>query len=347
MLLSESKKLSRIKEQLDGWNAITDLLSSEYSKTSKTQNLQKLLQMCSGVEIDQRAISANLSRSLKAICSKHNIMLEDIPTQLKPAYHYAKGKQQEYGIRFQNVEYRYRRIKIAQRVTTIGATIVTSVAVMAIIYKPIVYTMANSAEYENALELVESGNYEDAAEVFLTLGDYRDSTEQYTEAIILCADRLKREGNLEIAYQLLKEIDGNDKAESERLKIANDFYALACDNIEKQDFLTAYNQLRLIENDINIDETIKTLKPQMLELAKETLELPRMENESKAVAIKYYLELYSEDEEALNLMETADNLKVVRVVEDENTNESHTEWFRAGDMARIREEYEKEGKKFK
>lgn len=427
MFLSESKRLSRIKEQLDGWNAITDLLSSEYSKASKTQNLQNLLQMCSGVEIDQRAISANLSRSLKSICGKHNILLEDIPTQLKPAYHYAKGKQQEYGIRFQNVEYRYRRIKIVQRVTTIAATIVTSVAVIAIIYKPIVYTMANIAEkeenyteainiyvelgdykdseekiaaltdtlkmqaaydsamqkyndddyynayrefdvldykdsqamankaksafmnskYENALKLVESGNYEDAAEVFLTMGDYRDSTEQYTEAIILCAEKLKREGNLEIAYQLLKEIDGNDKAESERLKIANDFYALACDNIEKQDFLTAYNQLRLIENDINIDETIKTLKPRMLELAKETLELPRMENESKAVAIKYYLELYSEDEEALNLMETADNLKVVRVIEDENTNESHTEWFRAGDMARIREEYEKEGKKFK
>ena len=85
----------------------------------------------------------------------------------------------------------------------------------------------------------------------------------------------------------------------------------------------------------------------MLELAKETLELPRMENESKAIAIKYYLELYSEDAEASELMETADNLKVVRVVEDENTHESHTEWFRAGDMARIREEYEKEGKKFK
>lgn len=347
MLLSESKKLSRIKEQLDGWNAITDLLSSEYNKTSKTQNLQKLLQMCSGVEIDQRAISANLSRSLKAICSKHNILLEDIPTQLKQAYHYAKGKQQEYGIRFQNVEYRYRRIKIVQRVTTIGATIVTAVAVMAIIYKPIVYTMANSAEKEE--------NYTGAINTYAILGDYKDSEEKIVsltntknmQAAYDSAMQEYKEGNLEKAYQLLKEIDGYDKADNERLKIANDFYALACDNIEKQDFLTAYNQLRLIENDINIDETIRTLMPQMLELAKETLELPRMENESKAIAIKYYLELYSEDAEASELMETADNLKVVRVVEGENTHESHTEWFRAGDMARIREEYEKEGKKFK
>lgn len=80
MLLSESKKLSRIKEQLDGWNAITDLLSSEYNKTSKTQNLQKLLQMCSGVEIDQRATVRRWIRSGKLTASKSSKKVGNVIT---------------------------------------------------------------------------------------------------------------------------------------------------------------------------------------------------------------------------------------------------------------------------
>ena len=82
MFLSESKRLSRIKEQYDGWNAIAELLLSEYSKISPTEDLQKLLEMCCDEEIDRRVISGKLERSLKSICGKYNIPFELIPTQL-------------------------------------------------------------------------------------------------------------------------------------------------------------------------------------------------------------------------------------------------------------------------
>lgn len=167
MFLSESKRLSRIKEQYDGWNAIAELLLSEYSKISPTEDLQKLLEMCCDEEIDRRVISGKLERSLKSICGKYNIPFELIPTQLKLACRYAKDKRQEFGTKFRSVEYRYSKLIKLKRYATVGAIIVASVTAIAIIYKPICYKMASNAEAE--------GNYAEALNTYTILGNYKDS----------------------------------------------------------------------------------------------------------------------------------------------------------------------------
>lgn len=167
MFLSESKRLSQIKERLDGWQKIADALFAEYSKVNKTADIQALLELCGNVSVDNRTIPPKLQSTIKMLCATHGIKFDSIPSNLKDAYSYAHTMQKQCETNFESVKDKYEALRAKLKRLKISTVIV---AVFLITVKPILYFEANCYE--------ERGEYKNAKVVYSFLGDYKDSKEK-------------------------------------------------------------------------------------------------------------------------------------------------------------------------
>ena len=167
MFLSESKRLSQIKERLDGWQKIADALFAEYSKVNKTADIQALLELCGNVSVDNRTIPPKLQSTIKMLCTTHGIKFDSIPSNLKDAYSYAHTMQKQCETNFESVKDKYEALRAKLKRLKISTVIV---AVFLITVKPILYFEANCYE--------ERGEYKNAKVVYSFLGDYKDSKEK-------------------------------------------------------------------------------------------------------------------------------------------------------------------------
>ena len=184
MFLSESKRLSKIKERLDGWQRIADALFAEYSKVDKTADIQALLELCGNVSVDNRTIPPKLQSTIKMLCATHGIKFDSIPSSLKDAYNYAHTMQCKCETDFEGVKDKYEALRVKLKRLKIGAVIVVA---LLITVKPILYFEANFYE--------ERGEYKNAKVVYSILDDYKDSKEkvQNVSAIIDNEDSLTKD----------------------------------------------------------------------------------------------------------------------------------------------------------
>lgn len=184
MFLSESKRLSQIKERLDGWQKIADALFAEYSKVNKTADIQALLELCGNVSVDNRTTPPKLQSTIKMLCATHGIRFDSIPSNLKGAYNYAHTMQSKCETDFEGVKDKYEALRVKLKRLKIGAVIVVA---LLITVKPILYFEANFYE--------ERGEYKNAKVVYSILGDYKDSKEkvQNVSAIIDNEDSLTKD----------------------------------------------------------------------------------------------------------------------------------------------------------
>lgn len=167
MFLSESKRLSKIKERLDGWQRIADALFAEYSKVDKTADIQALLELCGNVSVDNRTVPPRLQSTVKMLCATHGIKFDSIPSSLKDAYNYAHTMQKQCETDFEHVKDRYEALRVKLKRLKIGTVIVV---VFLITVRPILYFEANFYE--------ERREYKSAKGMYSILGNYKDSKQK-------------------------------------------------------------------------------------------------------------------------------------------------------------------------
>lgn len=177
MFLSESKRLSKIKERLDGWQRIADALFAEYSKVDKTADIQALLELCGNVSVDNRTVPPKLQSTIKMLCATHGINFDSIPGNLKDAYNYAHTMQKQCETDFEDVKDKYEALRVKLKRLKIGTAIVV---VFLITVRPILYFEANCYE--------ERGEYKNAKVVYSFLGDYKDSKEKVEKVSAIIDD---------------------------------------------------------------------------------------------------------------------------------------------------------------
>ena len=100
---------------------------------------------------------------------------------------------------------RKAKAKKKKIVLIIISSVVAVCAVLALIYGIVVVP---SIKYNEALELVENKNYDEAIAIFEELGDYSDSADMICEAKYKKAEQCESDKNYDMAVQIFTELDG-------------------------------------------------------------------------------------------------------------------------------------------
>ena len=139
--------------------------------------------------------------------------------------------------------------------------IIVAILIVSIGTKSALDYVDSNNTYNSAVTLMESGNYEEANEIFESLGDFKDSQELSKESVYRIASELIEDDRAEEAISILSSIP--DYKDSENLitnlqtEINIDTYNLALSNLQTHNYTTA---IELFSSLGNFEDSAEQLK---------------------------------------------------------------------------------------
>lgn len=153
------------------------------------------------------------AKAQAALCYERKTQLEEAQAKEEAARLAAERKAEEE---------RLAREKSKKKKRKILLSVAASVACVAIAFVVVLNTVIiPNQKYNEAIALMEGGNYTEAIAAFEVLDDYKDSKQQITKSKYDYALSLMNEGELDKAYAIFVELedynDSNEKASEVRL----------------------------------------------------------------------------------------------------------------------------------
>ena len=205
---NQIEKAKEIFESLSSYQDSNEMVSKCDEKIKELQNSEKYKQANNLVSESKSYYDTFIKENIIEAISKLD-EAEEIFVSLgnyqssKSIVETCRKRKQEYQVKIKEIEIAKKRAEKNKKIVVISSIMLGIVIVVIIVVNTVILP---SIKYNNAVAMLENGQYDEATTAFTDLGDYKDSSNKISESKYLQATKLFEEKKYDEAITIFKEL---------------------------------------------------------------------------------------------------------------------------------------------